>query len=108
MYGLKNEYVSHLFFQCKGAEVVWNLFHKWIGVSNVAHKQVEHNFYHFVLVDLTKSENKFWKVIWMAMVREVWEQSNRVMFNNGTVKGEEIFGGPQLKSWLWIIDKCLI
>jgi len=36
--------------------------------------------------------------MWMTMVREVWEQSNRVMFNNGRVDGEEIFGGPQLKS----------
>jgi len=47
MCGLEDESVSHLFFECKSAEEVWNLCNKWTGISSVAHNQVENNFYHF-------------------------------------------------------------
>ena len=40
----------------------------------------------------------FWKVMWVAMMRSIWEQRNKVIFDNEIVDNEEIFGGVQLKA----------
>ena len=39
MYSEKEETISHLFFMCKVALKVWNMYDRWVGIMNVHRNQ---------------------------------------------------------------------
>jgi len=51
-------------------------------------------YIHFQSFDLTcwrKSANIAWKEMWMAIVTELWNYRNNMIFNRGVVDAKEIF-----------------
>jgi len=40
--------------------------------------------------------------MWLAIVCEIWNHRNKVVFKNGRVDDVEIFSLAQLKGWLWV------
>jgi len=49
--------------------------------------------------------NLAWKGIWVAIVTEICNHRNKVIFNRGVVDDKEIFTLAQLKGWFWIKNK---
>ena len=40
--------------------------------------------------------------MWVAIVSEVWNHRNKVVFKGGVADADEIFSLALLKSWLWL------
>jgi len=38
----------------------------------------------------------------VAIVSEIWNHRNKMVFNDGVVDNEEIFSLAELKGWLWL------
>jgi len=47
----KEETTSHLFFECRFAWLVCNLYYAWIGLKSVDHLECTSHFLHFNLID---------------------------------------------------------
>jgi len=43
--------------------------------------------------------NEVWKVIWIAVINEIWKHRNKVIFKGGVVDVLEVFALIQLKTW---------
>jgi len=98
------ENAQHLFCTCKIAQKVWDLCERWIGRVTVRHESIPIHFQSFHLTDHRNSVNKAaCKGVWVAVVREIWNLRNTVVFRGGVVDEEEIFCLVQLKGW-----ECLI
>jgi len=48
--------------------------------------------------DLNVKGNKFQKVIWVTMIRSIWDHRNFIVFRNRQRDGEEIFGITWLRN----------
>jgi len=43
--------------------------------------------------------------MWVAIVSEIWNHKNKVVFKGGIVDHEEVCSLAQLKGWLWLKHK---
>ena len=59
------------------------------------------NFQSYCLLSQRKGINRVWKGMWVAIVSEIWNLRNKVVFIGGLEDAEEIFCLAQLKVWLW-------
>jgi len=94
-----------LLVTCKVTQKVWDLCDKWIGNMAVRHKDVIIHFRSFHLLSQRPNVNKVWKGMWVAIVLEIWNHINKVVFKGGVVDHEEIFSLAHLKGWLWLKHK---
>jgi len=74
---------QHLFVTCKVAQNVWNQCERWVGIVNVRHETIEAHFLSFCLLFRRQTVNVAWKGMWVAIVTEIWNQRNKVVFNRG-------------------------
>ena len=51
------------------------------------------------------SVNEVWRVIWIAVVNEIWKHRNNVIFKGGVINVLEVFALVQQKAWSWITSK---
>jgi len=51
------------------------------------------------------SVNEVWGVIWIAVVNEIWNHRNIVIFKGGVIDVLEVFALVQLKAWSWVASK---
>jgi len=96
---------QHLFVMCKVAQNVWDQCERWVGIASVRHETIEAHFLSFCLLFRRHSINVAWKGMWMAIVTEIWNQRNKVVFNRGIVDAMGIFTLAQLRSWFWFKHK---
>jgi len=45
--------------------------------------------------------------VWIAVVREIWNHRNKIIFKGGVVDHLEIFSLAQLNVWTWVTSKIL-
>jgi len=96
------ETTQHLFNTCKVAHKVWNHCKRWVGNVAVRHEFVFVHFQSFYLIGQRQSVNRVWKGMWLAIVSEIWNHKNKVVFKGRMVDAEKIFSLAKLKGWLWI------
>jgi len=99
---VKEETSTHLFFECRFAWLLWNHCYVWLEVQSAFHNVLLLNFSQFRMCNVSASVNKVWRVIWMAVVNEVWKHRNNVIFKGDVVK---VFVLVQLKAWTWVTSK---
>ena len=99
------EIADHLFFSCKVSQKVWNMCDSWLGVSNVHHVKARVNFQHFHLFDLNSRQNLAWRGMWLAIIGEIWNHRNGVIFKHRKVDPIEIFSYAQVAAWVWMKHK---
>ena len=102
---ITNETVSHLFFTCKVTTRIWQLCDSWIGRSFVYHNSAGIYFSQFELIGLGNKHNNVWRCMWLAIVWDIWNHRNKVIFRNAKVEAEEVFMLAQTKVWAWITNK---
>jgi len=105
MCGEDEESGSHVFFECRVAWRVWCLCSEWVGEPTVVHREGKSHFLQFNLNWATQEINRFWRCVWIAVVREIWKQRNQVIFKEGRADISEIFTLAQLKAWTWLTNK---
>jgi len=96
---------QHLFTTCKVAQNVWDQCKRWVGNVNVRHESITIHFQSFGLVSWRQCVNLAWKEMWVAIVTELWNHRNKVIFNRELVYATEIFTLAQLKGWCWLKNK---
>jgi len=69
---------------------------------SIRNKGIFIHFQSFYLIGQRQSVNRAWKRMWAAIVSEIWNHRNKVVFNGGVVGDEEIYSLAQLKGWLWL------
>jgi len=94
-----------LFVTYKVAQNVWDQCERWVGNVTVRHESIKAHFLSFCLMTRRHSVNVAWKGMWVAIVTELWNHRNKVVFNRGVVDPMEIFTLGQLKGWLWFKHK---
>ncbi|KAF1861709.1 hypothetical protein Lal_00026130, partial [Lupinus albus] len=96
------ESTHHLFSTCNLTYHVWQLIYKWLDFSIVLPINTHHHFlYHMGLVNDRKCW-KFWGVIWLATIWEIWLSRNDLIFNNVSPSPHQILDSARVKYWLWI------
>ena len=68
----------------------------------VRHEDIIIHFQSFHLLRQSHRVNRVWKGMWVAIVSEIWNHRNKVVFKGGVVDHKEIFYLTQLKNWLWL------
>jgi len=63
----------------------------------VRHESTSVNFQSYYLLSQRKGVNRVWKGMWVAIVSEIWNLRNKVVFKGELVDAEEIFCLAQLK-----------
>jgi len=96
------ENVDHLFFSCTVSQMVCNMYDRWLGLSTVHHVKARANFQQFHLFDLNSTQNLVWKGMWLAIIGEIWNHRNGVIFNHRKVDPIEIFDQAQAVAWAWM------
>jgi len=99
---VSEESVQHLFCECTFTHRVWAFCSSWIGIALAQHNDPKCHFENFHLVNFTLKQNQVWKGMWVAIVRCIWDQRNKVIFKQGVPDDKEIFHSAQLLSWLWL------
>jgi len=96
------EFSQHLFLDCVYARHVWFLCFTWIDILMVQNKDLRNHFENFHLVHMSDKHNQVWRGMWVAIVRSIWEQRNKVVFKQGVPDVKEIFQLTELLSWQWL------
>jgi len=91
------ETAKHLFNTCRVARQVWDMCDRWVGNMVVRHESTSVNFQGYYLLSQRKGVNRVWKGMWVAIVSEIWNLRNKVVFKGEVVDAEEIFCLAQLK-----------
>jgi len=85
------ENAQHLFCTCKVTQKVWDLCERWTGRLTIRHESIPIHFQSYHLTDHRNSVNRAWKGVWVAIVTEIWNHRNKVVFKGGIVDEEEFF-----------------
>ena len=89
--GEQKESASHLFFDCKVASKVWNMWNKWVRILNVHYNQPYESFLHFLVLELNHKGNEIWKGVSVTIMWSIRKHRNNVVFSNAISDAEEIF-----------------
>lgn len=54
----------------------------WLWVISVIHWYARVHFSHYRLPNLSKSINRIWGTVWVAVVGEIWKYRNKILFRN--------------------------
>jgi len=76
---------NYLFFEFKIAKDLCSKCDSWVDVSSVSHSQLMAHFQQFHCMDLSNSQNIYWKGMWLAIIWGIWALRNKVIFNQGKV-----------------------
>jgi len=71
----------------------------------VHHVKARVNFQHFHLFDLNSRQNLAWRGMWLAIIGEIWNHRNEVIFKHKKVDPIEIFSYAQVVAWVWMKHK---
>ena len=74
----------------------------------VRHEDINIYFQSFHLLSQSIKVNRVWEGMWVAIVSEIWNYRNKMVFKGRVVDHEEIFFLAQLKGWLWLKYKRLV
>jgi len=101
---------KHLFNTCNVARKVWDMCDKWVGIVVVRHESTPVNFQSFCLLSQRQGVNIAWKGMWVAIVSEIWNHKNKVVFKGGLHYKKKAIYRPifsyQMK-WLLIVTKIV-
>jgi len=81
---------TQLFNISKVAQRMWEECDKWIGITIFRHERLDVNLQSFNLAWLNTKQNRAWKGVWIAIVYELWNQGNKIVFRNGIVDSSEV------------------
>jgi len=63
---------------------------------------VREHFLAFELNILNRKGNCVWRIVWVAVIWNVWIHRNNIVFSNMVLDVLEIFTPVQEKTWAWI------
>jgi len=102
------ETTNHLFFSYRVTQMVWNMCDSWLRVCIVHHIKVRTNFQHFYLFYLNSRQNLAWWGMWLAIIGEIWNHRNGVIFKQRKVDLIEIFSHARMVAWVWMKHKISV
>ena len=77
------ESAQRLFVTCKVTQKVQNQCERWVGIVTVRHESIIVHFHSSYLFCKGHYVNKALKGMWVAIVLEIWNQKNKVVFDRG-------------------------
>jgi len=74
------ETTKHLFITYKVTHKVWDYCETWVGNVLVRHECIIPHFQSFFVSCQRESVNRVWKGMWVAIISEIWNHRNKVVF----------------------------
>jgi len=96
--GLEEETNAHLFLTYNITHKIWNTCSKWVEVSTTHHNQLKNHFQLFDLLTLNSKGNKLWNDVWFAIIKNICDHRNNIVFRQRKVDANDIFPLPQLNA----------
>ncbi|KAL5179442.1 hypothetical protein HKD37_01G000746 [Glycine soja] len=96
------EDVVHLFFNCSKTLPLWWESLSWIGVVTALPQNPRDHFlqHGHQLVGNTKSTR--WKCWWVAVTWTIWQQRNKIVFQNQCFNSSKVMDDSLLLLWSWL------
>jgi len=82
---------QHLRNSCRVTQKVWDHCERWVGNVTVRHEDIIIHFQSFHLMGHSNRVNSVWKGLWVAIVSEIWNHRNKVVFRGRVVDVKENF-----------------
>ena len=96
------EDAAHLFFNCSKILPLWWESLSWIGILTAPPQNPREHFMQHgqQVVGITKSTR--WKCWWVAVTWTIWQQRNRIVFQNQGFNGSKVMDDALLLLWSWL------
>lgn len=100
-----DESVDHLFCCCGVTQKVWSAILDWLGLGQIAVREVNEHFKAFGLCMKGRKLKRVKYIVWMASIWAIWQARNRVLFEGKPAKEASIINCVKQLSWGWFIAR---
>lgn len=100
---VKEETINHLFFEWDFFNCIWQLVHRWLGITTVVPADIGcHAPQLFDAHAFRKDIRSCFQVVWLTCLLVIWKERNSRIFSNNVSSKDQLLDSIKLHSWWWL------